>query len=245
MRNLTELKLDLLKLKAQLLFAKGNWGHSGRPGMRGGSGEGGVSAPDFESNRMRVHPTDLHGKELSTSLDIMYKDRAKLTDEHWEKNLTENESDGIAVYSTTGHKGINLVLRHGQGRSMTELETEMEKGVSSALSKASLPTNVVVYRKYGEFYESNLMKFTDGDIVIDKGYTSTTVSKGLMDSNKVYGEIYVKKGSKAAYLYNTSRASEEHEVLINKGSKFKIIEKLPHPRLGDKGTVVRMELINE
>ena len=39
--ELNNLKYDLLRLKAQLLLAKGNWGHGGRPGKVGGSSGGG------------------------------------------------------------------------------------------------------------------------------------------------------------------------------------------------------------
>ena len=40
-QELNNLKYDLLRLKAQLLLAKGNWGHGGRPGKVGGSGSSG------------------------------------------------------------------------------------------------------------------------------------------------------------------------------------------------------------
>lgn len=39
--NINDLKIGLTELKNQLEFAKGNWGHKGRPGAVGGSSSGG------------------------------------------------------------------------------------------------------------------------------------------------------------------------------------------------------------
>src|SRR3989304_4352813 len=48
-QELNNLKYDLLRLKAQLLLAKGNWGHGGRPGKVGGSSGGGGGGGSLNS----------------------------------------------------------------------------------------------------------------------------------------------------------------------------------------------------
>lgn len=50
-KTVQDLKLDLLKIKAHILLAKGNWGHKGRPGMRGGSGRGGGGGQEIPTGK--------------------------------------------------------------------------------------------------------------------------------------------------------------------------------------------------
>jgi hypothetical protein len=63
----------------------------------------------------------------------------------WVDNLSVSEREAVTEYTGTRYKNINAVLR-GKESSYTGRNAEFAENVSSALKKADVPEDVVVYR---------------------------------------------------------------------------------------------------
>jgi hypothetical protein len=81
------------------------------------------------------------------------------------------------------------------------------------------------------------LKAKKGDIIQDKGYTSTSFRPNAamafldMENNLRHHLIHIKipAYSRAVYMHHNN-SSEEQEVLLPRGSKFKYLGKEKHPR---------------
>jgi hypothetical protein len=166
----------------------------------------------------------------------------------WHSELSPQQRRELQRYSGGEYKNMNGLLRHGieasEGRN-PELDASNRdsiKKVQAIIDDAPpLPTNLRVYRRFGGF---DLDKLNPGDIVEDRGFMSTTLSKQATDLN--FGgdiaEIAVPKNTRAAFLGWTDVADhpEEIEMLFAPGSKMRILDKITD----DRGEVrIIMEMI--
>jgi hypothetical protein len=92
-----------------------------------------------------------------------------------------------------------------------------------------LKENITTYKgTSSEYYKD----YKVGDTFEMKEFNSTSISKDVAESpnfkdkNNPYTlEIRVGKGTNAIYLGKNSANSNEYELLINKGTSYKVIEK--------------------
>jgi len=161
----------------------------------------------------------------------------KWTDE-WLKKITYLEKDGVVTYTGHAYKNINNYLR---GMSSTTRYADEIKAIKAALSKASLPREVIVRR--GSYYNMldelglgtitrDNVKDVIGAIVTDKGFVSTSPSPHGGFSGSIEYIIRLPKGSQAMYVDSISYFQGEEELLINAGGKY-IIEGVEFDSYGD------------
>lgn len=141
----------------------------------------------------------------------------------------QQTESGIKGYAgTDSSRAINRSLRDGETASSGDKQT-IDR-LTKTLDKQSLPVDVKTYRavRPGEGADKMFANFQSnvGATVTDKGFTSTTASKAY--ANKWGGEgavmvsVQVPKGSKAMYLSDIG-GRQEHEVLVQRGSKYKVL----------------------
>ena len=194
-----------------------------------GSPEGGQFAPEGGEGR--------EARIVSSSRleDVMRRDELSKALEdgafgpQWSKKFDYQTLEAMAKYTDAGYRWINQQLRHGEGR----LDPETAKDVDSLdriLNASSLPDDLVVYRGFRNDAISNSLKTLPGTIVSDKGYISTTLDVGLAAAyakGELVAEIHLPKGYKAAYVDRISASYGEREVLLPRGSRFKVVSVSP------------------
>ena len=143
----------------------------------------------------------------------------------WVKALTSSEKDAIRTYTGAAYRDINGYLR-GM-RSSTGYADEI-KACKAALSKASLPEEVIVRRgsDYNMLRDLGFYKITSetknqviGGIVTDKGFVSTSPASSGGFSGSIEYVIKIPAGSQAMYVDTISKYQGEQELLINCGGK--------------------------
>ena len=161
----------------------------------------------------------------------------------WQKKMSRDERMALSDYSTDEEMFLmNQSLRQksvakGIG------EPKLKKWVTnldSVLSKAKTTQDIVVYR--GMNFEPEQLGLIQGAMIVDGGYVSTSRIRSIGEnfaSKGIIAQIKIPAGSKAAYLKGVSGRSEEREVLLPRGSKFKVTEIIPR---GDQH-IVKMELL--
>lgn len=145
--------------------------------------------------------------------------------------FTEEESDAIASYVSTGHKDINSYLR-GKIDDIWAQDKEDIKHLDSAM-KNSLIEDTTLYRGIAI---NDVLE--PGSEITDNGFTSTTLARsvadrfkvsGLMDShkNKYVLRINANKGQKG--LFPAADATDgkdirsaEAEFILPRGTNFKV-----------------------
>lgn len=201
-------------------------GGGGSGGSHGGNGSSGGGHRDFSSPG---------GGGPSASREWEGK-----ASEGWSKSLSSDERDAIQSYTSSGYHEINESLRSG-GKKDPRV-----KDLDSAIGKSTIPEDVVVYR--GGAIDQRFAKA--GSVVQDKAFVSTSLQSYYAES---YGhrlptetrrklteqgkevaiwKINVKKGSKGAVLGKESSNLGEGEVMLPRGSKFKVtkVERRPYPQ---------------
>jgi hypothetical protein len=153
------------------------------------------------------------------------------------KKLTVNEKSGVDGYTLSDYIDINTGLREKHGIS-DELEPEIQakiEYIDAAMDKFELARNIVVFRgDEAEHYRD----WKVGKIEYLHGYTSTSVSESVVRENyteylgdrikadRVIIEINVPKGTPSMYIgENTQAATNEEELLLKRGLKYKIIDR--------------------
>jgi len=196
-------------------------GHAGRPGEVGGS------AP--EGNVGREYLNFGQSPEETKDYDIWSERVAKWGTEKLSpeiKDKTDDESNALSDYQASGYEGINKSLR--KGKILPETQIEIDK-LDSFFKKAKLEEDVIVYRGVGGgayeiFSKMGVKSFRD------KGFISTSLDAGYA---KVYGEqrhggmirIKVPKGTHGYFMNGrfSGAFKNEHEVLLSRNKKFKVI----------------------
>jgi hypothetical protein len=153
----------------------------------------------------------------------------KTSENGWRRSLTSSQKKSINRYKGGGYREMNPHLR-GQPIDIDKADLRNIDHLTDALDKASMPETIKVYRSMRVKLDAK-----PGDILHDKGFTSTSTRPGVAETFDLPGttelgkgkvvEIIVPKGSKAAYIdglggYNAA----ESEVLIQRGARYQIIQ---------------------
>lgn len=164
------------------------------------------------------------------------------------KIITDAERKGVTTYTSNAYSDINKYLRGMKDKTMYESEI---KAAKSALSKASLPREVITRRgsDYNVLRELGLGEIRPEDkdkvigaIIQEKGFLSTSPNPHGGFSGSFEYVIRVPQGSQAMYVDKISDFQGEQELLINCGGKYRIDEVEFH----DAGFVkkIYMTLVN-
>ena len=134
--------------------------------------------------------------------------------------LSPDMIKAIKGYTDGSYGSLNRSLRNGQPMSSTEATLAAQ--LDAAFSRARLAKDTVLYRKMshpGKFFGPAV---TVGTTVVDNGYISTSKSASAW-SGSVSCEIHCKKGARALDVQANSLYSGEEEVMLPRGSMFKVI----------------------
>lgn len=176
----------------------------------------------------------------------------------WQGKMSKDELNGVVRYSGSTYRAMNDYLRTGKmGSGYDEKLEKLITDCSNGLSKYTIKENLLVYRKSSaalfnqlgvslgysfqsrEDFVKSINSFA-GSIVTDKGFTSTSTRSKTWGGD-VHMEIRVPKGTNGAYIEHVSQHSSEKELLLNKGTNFKIVS----ARMEDNHPVVVLKVINK
>lgn len=179
--------------------------------------------------------TRIYGKEL-------YK--------AWVKKLTNNEINSLRKYKGilifSNYLKINSALR----KDLHDLYHNDVTNISNAINKSIINKDIVCIRNSSvKFLEANgftIDSVESGITLIEKGFMSTYLYKPKCRfTAKLVLIIRVPKGARGAYINNIlpwwSGNQSEHEMIFNKNSKLKVLEK----RIQKKRVYLEVELIPE
>jgi hypothetical protein len=146
----------------------------------------------------------------------------------WIENLSEDEKYAIQKYTyNSGDKKpnrfferLNAMLR-GDLPEDKKLRTYADI-ISSALNKSRIKRDVIAYRNLDVDLYSG---FEVNDLVIEEQFISTSVSKRAALEKPYKVVIYIPKGSRGAYIEDISKYPKQRELLLDKGTIFRVISK--------------------
>lgn len=169
------------------------------------------------------------------------------------KNLTEEEIESLVEYTADSYYSMNRSLR---GLPIDDWQEEVPHNpkdivnIKSAMSKASMPEDVVVTRSASwdsfETMANNLniktiAKNKDdyiGAVLQDNGFMSTSINYKGGYSNDMEYIIKVPEGAQAIYLENITYNEGEYELLLNAGTEF-IVEDIDVVEHDFLGTIIK------
>lgn len=197
----------------------------GRSSLFGGGneGQGAFSVTDFGSNKGNAQEWGMQAfQEWNDSLSIV--ERQALID--YKKELYPHES--------SYYVNINDTLR---GKDSFRDGNQMRyMRMHSALSRASVPSDVTVYRAISRDAYHNMIenaRVAGGDGLRDNGFMSCSlVSDNIFtNSSDVIMRLTVTEGSRGAYIGNVgSEFANECELLLDCGSSIFVTETSDVPR---------------
>ena len=144
----------------------------------------------------------------------------------WSKQLSDKDYGIIKDYTSNSfYKELNALLRNKPvtKKSGLSLEALKERAtiIENALDKFDLPQDLVAYRIMDEGFQDKLKV---GEILHDKGFTSTSICKyAETKPGYTYLKIHIPKGKgRGAWIAPISWIHDEEEFLLNRGTQFKI-----------------------
>ena len=146
----------------------------------------------------------------------------------WYSSTRKNYREAVIKYTSNYYEEMNGWLRGLMPEAdFTAEELETLKQVildcETALAKSELPDNILVHRQAG-YGMLDLYKKAPNGIFHDEGFTSTTPVKGSF-SGSIDIEIKVPAGKGAGmWVDPISEYKGENEFLLNRGTKFKVVE---------------------
>lgn len=151
--------------------------------------------------------------------------------------LSLKEQEAIGKYTTKTHRVINRNIRNGHPDEYGEI-------LQKVLTKSSVPEDVKCFRGVDGFVGDSVVtmrngKFNNlpkpGEVISNKAFTSTSISPKYAGSYinsantqvPVLQEIVVPKGANGLYISDFAKGlygPKQQELLLNAGSKFKVVE---------------------
>lgn len=148
--------------------------------------------------------------------------------EGWIQELTDKEKRAIQKYTyNSGDKKPNRFFERLNAMLRGDLP-EDEKlriyadTISSALNKSRIKRDVIAYRNLDVDLYSG---FEVNDLIIEEQFISTSVSKRAALEKPYKVVIYIPKGSGGAYIESISKYPKQRELLLDKGTIFRVISK--------------------
>lgn len=208
--NLTELKFELTRLKVQLLFAKGNWGHKGRPGSVGGSGGGGGVIDD---------------RPLFGSLNLLPKEKKAIYG--WQTN-SDLIKEAIATGSSGDYYHDDYAIDFENMMKEYKPDGDLSKQISRGL--AFNPDNEGKQKKFEGF-----LQYKPGEVVtLDRTYSGYSYNDKIVDKHSNWERpeynsvkiVVIKRTSPGHNIYDkgSKRFINEKEVVLP-NVKMKILER--------------------
>lgn len=146
----------------------------------------------------------------------------------WCSAITKTEKAAVKKYTSNYYREMNGWLRgFKQDTDFSAVAFKKLKNTilhcEEALAKSELPDDILVHRQAG-YGMLDLYKKAPNGIFLDEGFTSSTPIKGSF-SGSIDIEIQIPAGKGAGmWVDPISEFPGENEFLINRGTKFKVLE---------------------
>lgn len=146
----------------------------------------------------------------------------------WQGKLQDAEKAAVTKYTGTYYRVVNGYLRGQYAESLFETSELQElkatiKNLDSAIDKFDLQDNILVYRQC-DYRFMKILKNAEKGIYTEKSYLSTSIIEDAVAKRDITLEIKVPKGKgRGAFIEPLSANKGEHEFLIRRGSKFRIL----------------------
>jgi hypothetical protein len=160
--------------------------------------------------------------------------------EPWANGLAQEERAALVRYQEVSFGDINMSLR-GQASSAGNYQADIAQ-LDSAMGKAQIPHNAIVYRGL-----KGMPNLQVGDSIMDSGFVSTTCSRDAAENylhqraGDTLFEVKVKRGQSGLYMDAVS-SKEEYELLLPRGSQFRITGQRADMVRGNPITIFEMEI---
>lgn len=148
--------------------------------------------------------------------------------EGWIQELTDKEKRAIQKYTyNSGDKKPNRFFERLNAMLRGDLPEDEKLRIyadiiSSALNKSRIKRDVIAYRNLDVDLYSG---FEVNDLIIEEQFISTSVSKRAALEKPYKVVIYIPKGSGGAYIEAISKYPKQRELLLDKGTIFRVISK--------------------
>ncbi len=153
----------------------------------------------------------------------------RIMGKRWADMLSQEEREAIHDCTKENppfYKNINNVLR-GKIKEFDDGNERRSKLIHAALKSASTPFDMVVYRGGDNDILAQLSHASDeeleGNVFVDKGFVSTSMSAGAALAGDVLLAIYLPAGSRGVNIESLSASGKyEEEILLDYGQLFYI-----------------------
>lgn len=148
--------------------------------------------------------------------------------EGWIQELTDKEKRAIQKYTyNSGDKKPNRFFERLNAMLRGDLPEDEKLRIyadiiSSALNKSRIKRDVIAYRNLDVDLYSG---FEVNDLIIEEQFISTSVPKRAALEKPYKVVIYIPKGSGGAYIEAISKYPKQRELLLDKGTIFRVISK--------------------
>ncbi|WP_283683326.1 phage minor capsid protein [Parablautia sp. Marseille-Q6255] len=212
-RRLSEYSLDEENQK--------HYGIKAREWKRARFKTGGMNNPEYAQSKRPL--ANFRALPKEKVVDVLREDSKE-----WIETLSEDEKNAIQKYTyNSGDKKpnrfferLNAMLR-GDLPEDKKLRTYADI-ISSALNKSRIKRDVIAYRNLDVDLYSG---FEVNDLIIEEQFISTSVSKRAALEKPYKVVIYIPKGSRGAYIEAISKYPKQRELLLDKGTIFRVISK--------------------
>jgi hypothetical protein len=139
-------------------------------------------------------------------------------------NLTFQDKIVLRGYGDTFYGAINRDLRRNKSSSIDGLADARDiRTIDSIMNRntSRIPEDTVLYR----MIESGAMPLTEGAVIKDKGYVSTshTINGIRPYQDGIVLRIKVPKGTKGIPMENITGSPAEKEILLHRNINFKVL----------------------
>lgn len=189
------------------------------------------SIQEYESTNFQEGSSHLSGQMSVTSTPasspaIDPVSAIKLEGKAWSEGLSNEEKSAIRDYTGTSYLNINAVLR-GVENDFSQGNHERAVHIHQALQRSCIPHECTVYRGASLSALGDFQSLSDeqlvGNILIDRGFMSTSLNSGDAFGGDVRLEITVPQGAQGAYVGYLSQCGHyESEVLFDRRQRMEI-----------------------
>lgn len=137
--------------------------------------------------------------------------------------LSPSEISAMQEYTGGSYHSLNEKLRLGKGGlgHLTYSQKQHQAEIDKAMAKATIPHDIIVYRGTGSAIDPASLK--PGDTIVDHGNVSTSTHTSGSFGGSVQFRIKIPAGSHGVSVYKFSYHASEKEIVLPRGSKFKIL----------------------
>lgn len=156
-------------------------------------------------------------------VEVLRKDSAG-----WTEKLTDFERKAVQKYTfNPGDKKPNRLFEQINAMLRRDLPSDAKlqmyaDGISGAVEKFDLQHNVIAYRRM-DF--DMIAGSKVGEVIVSDQFLSTSVIESRALPGSYSYKIYVRKGSRAAYVERISSFPKQRELLLDKGTVVRVLSK--------------------